>query len=90
MSGNREEIYFNRGNIVAETVTGRDAAAVRIYTFNLATMQVQTTTWSIYTNGFLTSTGTPTANQFSFNAALKLPLTTTNTQSATTTYTGTT
>ena len=77
MSGNREEIYFNRGNIGA----GQSAASVRIYTFNLETMQVQTTTWSIYANGFLTNAGTSTANQFSFNANLKLPLAVNATQS---------
>ena len=78
MSGNREEIYFNRGNIGA----GQSAASVRIYTFNLETMQVQTATWSIYENGFLNNTGTPTANQFSFNANLKLQLKAAVTQSA--------
>ena len=45
-------------------------------------MQVQTTTWSIYENGFLNNTGTPTTNQFSFNANLKLQLKAAVTQSA--------
>jgi hypothetical protein len=72
MSGNREEIFYDRGSIgKTGSSLGRGAASVRIYTFNLATMQVQTTTWSLYQNQFLTDTGTPTANQFSFNVNLK-------------------
>jgi hypothetical protein len=70
MTGNREEIYFNRGNIG----TGAPAAAVRIYTFNLETMQVNTKTYSLdttppaYRNP---TTPTTKSNVFSFNVNLK-------------------
>jgi hypothetical protein len=69
MTGNREEIYFNRGNIG----TGVAAAAVRIYTFNLETMQVNTKTYSLDTTppGYRVSTNpAKNSNVFSFNVNL--------------------
>jgi hypothetical protein len=70
MTGNREEIMFNRGNLQA----GAPAAAVRIYTFNLETMQVNTKTYSLDTNPPAyrnPTTPTATSNVFSFNVNLK-------------------
>jgi pimeloyl-ACP methyl ester carboxylesterase len=64
--GNREEIYFDRQTINSQT----GAAAVRIYTFNLTSMKVDTSTYA-YNNtsnswGWLTDT----YNQFNFNVNL--------------------
>ena len=73
MSGNREEIYFNRGNIG----TGASAAAVRIYTFNLETMQVNARTYCLDTvpPAWKIPTSPPeTSNEFSFNVNLKQAL----------------
>jgi pimeloyl-ACP methyl ester carboxylesterase/predicted MPP superfamily phosphohydrolase len=62
--GNREEIFFNRQS--ATTAAGQTgAAAVRIYTFNLTSKQVSTTTYSLDTQTWLTTA----ANQFSFSVA---------------------
>jgi hypothetical protein len=75
--GNREEIFFNRQ--AATTTAGQTGcAAVRIYTFNLTSKNVSTTTYSLDTQTWLTNA----YNQFSFNANLKLPLTAAATQSA--------
>ena len=63
--GNREEIFFNRQS-APNTANPTGAAAVRIYTFNLDKMQVDTTTYSLDTQLWLTTA----ANQFSFNANL--------------------
>ncbi len=65
--GNREEIFFNRQS--ATTAAGSTgAAAVRIYTFNLTNMQVNTKTYSLDTQTWLTTA----TNQFSFNVVLNL------------------
>jgi hypothetical protein len=82
--GNRQEIFFNR-QVIVTSAGQTGAAAVRIYTFNLTSKTVDTKTYSQDTKAFLVDP----FNQFTFNAALKLPLTTTATQSATTSYTGT-
>lgn len=75
--GNREEIFFNRQ--AATTASGQTgSAAVRIYTFNLTSKNVNTTTYSLDTQTWLTNS----YNQFSFNANLKLPLTAAATQTA--------
>jgi hypothetical protein len=67
--GNREEVFFDRQS--ATTAAGQTgAAAVRIYTFNMTTKMVNTTTYSLDTQSWLTTA----SNQFSFNANLKLPL----------------
>jgi hypothetical protein len=67
--GNRQQIFFNRQ--AATTPAGQTAAAsVRIYTFNLTTNVVSTTTYCLDTQLWLTSA----TNQFTFNTALKLPL----------------
>jgi dienelactone hydrolase len=64
--GSREEIFFNRQS--ATTTSGQTgAAAVRIYTFNLASKEVSTSTYSLDTQTWLTTA----TNQFSFSAALK-------------------
>jgi predicted MPP superfamily phosphohydrolase len=75
--GNREEIFFNRQ--AATTTAGQTgSAAVRIYTFNLTSKNVNTTTYSLDTNLWLTTS----YNQFTFSASLKLPLQATSTQSS--------
>ena len=65
--GNREEIFFNRQSATT-TAGSTGAAAVRIYTFNLTNMQVNTKTYSLDTQTWLTTA----TNQFSFNVALNL------------------
>jgi hypothetical protein len=70
-AGTREEIYFARHTSVSSPIPATGAAIVRIYTFNLATMQVSTTTYAVNTHIWLTSTGVATANQFSFNVNLQ-------------------
>ena len=64
--GNREEIFFNRQGVNNQT----GAAAIRIYTFNLTSMSVNTSTyaynltsnnWTWLTDGY---------NQFNFNVSL--------------------
>jgi pimeloyl-ACP methyl ester carboxylesterase len=63
--GNREEIFFNRQS--ATTTAGQTgAAAVRIYTFDLTNMQVNSSTYSLDTQTWLTTS----TNQFTFNIAL--------------------
>jgi hypothetical protein len=76
--GNRQEIFFNR-QVVTTSAGQTGAAAVRIYTFNLTTKAVQTTTYMLDNKTWLTNA----ANQFSFNATLKLPLNAVSTQSNT-------
>lgn len=61
--GNREEIFFNRQGIDSD----KGAASVRIYTFNLTSMQISVKTFLIYTQSFLTDS----YNQFSFNVTLQ-------------------
>jgi hypothetical protein len=60
--GNREEIFFNRQNL--NNYTG--AAAVRIYSFNLTSMQVNASTYAVDTQKWLRDP----YNQFSFNVTL--------------------
>lgn len=69
MSGNREEIYFAR-HTASGSNPNTGAATVRIYSFNLATMQVSTKTYAINTQTWLTTT----ASQFNFNVNLKLAI----------------
>ena len=77
--GNRQEIFFNRQ--AATTPAGQTAAAsVRIYTFNMNTKTVNTTTYCLDTQLWLTTA----SNQFTFNAALKLPLKATSSALSTT------
>jgi hypothetical protein len=71
--GDRQEIFFNRQ--VITTTTGPSpgqtgAAAVRIYTFDLSTKNVNTQTYDVYGQSWLTTA----ANQFSFTTNLKLPI----------------
>ena len=61
-AGNRQEILFDR----QETNNQKGAAAVRIYTFNLANKKVNASTYSIDTQTWLTDA----FNQFSFDASL--------------------
>ena len=60
--GNREEVFFNRQNL--NNYAG--AAAVRIYSFNLTSMQVNASTYAVDTQTWLTDP----YNQFSFNVTL--------------------
>ncbi len=69
-AGTREEIYFARHTSTSSPIPATGAAIVRIYSFNLATMQVSTTTYAINTHTWLTST----AAQFAFNVNLKLAI----------------
>ena len=59
---NREEVFFNRQNL--NNYAG--AAAVRIYSFNLTSMQVNASTYAVDTQTWLTDA----YNQFSFNVTL--------------------
>jgi predicted MPP superfamily phosphohydrolase len=76
--GNRQEIFFNR-QVVTTSAGQTGSAAVRIYTFNLTSKRVDTTTYMLDNKTWLTNA----ANQFSFNASLKLPLNAASTQSNT-------
>jgi hypothetical protein len=62
--GNRQEIFFDRQT----TPTG--AASVRIYTFNLSSMRVNTQTYAYNATSKAWSWLTDAYNQFSFNLAL--------------------
>jgi hypothetical protein len=61
--GNREEVFFNRQSI--DDFKG--SAAVRIYTFNLNTMQASVSTWYCLTQTWLTEP----FNQFTFKVNLQ-------------------
>jgi hypothetical protein len=71
IAGTREEIYFARHTATTAPIPAAGAATVRIYTFNLATMQVSTTTYAVNTHAWLTTA----AYQFTFNVNLKLAIT---------------
>ena len=64
--GNREEIYFDRQTINSQT----GAAAVRLYTFNLTSMKVDTSTYAYNITSNSWGWLTDSYNQFSFNTAL--------------------
>ena len=70
--GSREEVFFDRQNL--NNYTG--AAAVRIYSFNLTSMQVNASTYAVDTQTWLTDA----YNQFSFNVTLNSDLFPTPTQ----------
>jgi hypothetical protein len=61
--GNREEIFFNRQGME----NWKGSASARIYTFNIASMEVSVKTYVTYTQSFLTDG----FNQFSFNVTLQ-------------------
>jgi len=61
--GDREEIFFNRQELNNKT----GAASVRIYTFNMTSMQVSVSTYALDTQTWLTDS----LNQFNFSASLK-------------------
>lgn len=62
--GNREEIFFNR----QELNNKAGAASVRIYTFNMTSMQVSVSTYALATQTWLTDD----FNQFSFPVNLQV------------------
>jgi pimeloyl-ACP methyl ester carboxylesterase len=64
--GNREEIFFDRQGVNSQT----GAAAIRIYTFNLTSMSVNTSTYAYTLSTNSWSWLTDAYNQFSFNIAL--------------------
>jgi hypothetical protein len=67
--GKREEVFFDRQS--ATTTAGQTgAAAVRIYTFDMTSKQVNTTTYSLDTQSWLTTA----TNQFSFSVDSLTPL----------------
>jgi len=70
--GNGEDIFFNRQNLNGY----KGAAAVRIYSFNLTSMQVNASTYAVDTQTWLTDA----YNQFSFNVTLNSDLAPTPTQ----------
>jgi hypothetical protein len=61
--GNREEIFFNRQELNNKT----GSASIRIYTFNITSMQVSVSTYALDTQTWLTDN----FNQFSFPASLQ-------------------
>jgi hypothetical protein len=61
--GTREEVFFDRQALDQQ----KGAAAARIYTFNLTSMQVKAKTYSVYQNRFLNDS----YNNFNFNTTLQ-------------------
>jgi pimeloyl-ACP methyl ester carboxylesterase len=64
--GNREEIFFDRQGVNSNT----GAAAIRIYTFDLTSMSVNTSTYAYTLSTNSWSWLTDAYNQFNFNIAL--------------------